>query len=816
MGAGISVASDTASAITDADESVVNKTNVFYNQDQTSNQSVIFNNCSVYAKDNVNIDIDSNMHAAMKQMANTKDPTDISSQVAQTMQQKATSSLGVGTLGYSGAVTKAAAYANIVEAVGNYIVNSAKQQQKQAQTFSCSDSTIVAGGSFNLSELSTGSTTGSQSSTVVNSTTLKNSVDQTIAQSASATSGLTGFGVIGVLIVIAVGCVAVKLIESKSKNESALRNKCCNGEGPCTECATQGEQNNSNSQNNNQNNSQNNSQKNDGECSNVDCGLIQPHHNSHIHSGYLIFYFVVLIILGVLIGVWFIMRQLAPCLDDAICTSKGNVSWRSGCSCNRNQIDQSNVCPFPSSIDGTMSMDMVGYPLKYQYPLTVSDIVSCSAPSMQNILVQYFNPSSSTGTTVSYNSNNGRNLATYNSYVQAYDDTPVIQDVFIAAADYIQKNNSMGDFDNLILMMGKEQGLQAKNLYLALNPLDILVLYAYSGEDVPYATTYANYDAVKTQTYVGLPRIPLAFRWSNKYVGNCSVMSTNYKFHTGSSAPTPDVDPVMCGSMDAASYTSTILQNQNLDSDKCGSALYLYMDVTINTDKNQDPGEQAYMWLDNSDFTLTPTHDEYTNGGVTVSTSDVYAQYKDLSFLKNAEIPMVRFLYTAILARFPKTGLNDSIWGLNAYLDYSSSSVGTQDYCMAKDQILSSSEASGTAGSSLTQFLIRITPSTSSGSNLYSPSTGLKQTSISTLNVLNQQGVTAKSDSMGYCKTAFLNKYVLYGLFALAGFWLIFGGIFLTARYINHKNANSNANNTNNNANSNANNTNSTISKSTA
>ena len=155
MGAGVSIAANTAQAVASAYESVINTTNVVTQQDNTQDQSVTLNACDINAKGDVTINEGAVLTQAMTQIASISSATSVTNDIAQALSQAAAASVGTGVLGIASASNQASTYANMSTNVSNYVSLSAIQATKQKQVFSCNNSTIVAGGNVTISLLST-------------------------------------------------------------------------------------------------------------------------------------------------------------------------------------------------------------------------------------------------------------------------------------------------------------------------------------------------------------------------------------------------------------------------------------------------------------------------------------------------------------------------------------------------------------------------------------------------------------------------------------------------------------------------------------
>lgn len=455
MGAGVSIASNTASAVASAYTNVVNNTNVLQNQSVVQSQSVTLENCDINSKQSNNISMSANLKQSMQQIANVENDTTIANSIAQALAQAATSSVGVGVIGIADSNNTASTYANMSTNVSNYVKFSSKQSSSANQSFTCQNSTIVSSdGGFNLSMQETGDVSQYQADNVMNQTKVSNTITQTIKQTATASTGMSWWVVLAIAIVAIVGGIIFKLKDAKSKATRAIDMQQAIELGCCTRASL------------NISNISGGLNPRSGACAGCDCYKL-AHPEAHISKATVVIYFVGMLLIGGLIGLWYAFAMGRGCLFDDACGDNGGSNFNgmmAGCSCQFElDGDGDQVCK--DSLHAHFSSN--GLPLKYQYPLFIKNQVNDSggctasrrvgAASMQGILVQALATISPTT-----NSNNGKNMDTINNYFcfmaapkeinyvgqsctgsSASMSTP-LQYMYLAAVDYICKNKDNG------------------------------------------------------------------------------------------------------------------------------------------------------------------------------------------------------------------------------------------------------------------------------------------------------------------------------------------------------------------------------------
>lgn len=464
MGLGASIASNTASAVANAYTNVVDQTSVSDDQKTVQTQSVTLENCDVTAGQNVNIAITDRLKQSMHQVATVTDNSTIANDIAQALAQSATAHVGAGVIGISDANNQASTYANMTTNVSNMVKFSAKQATEQTQSFTCQNSTIIAEkGNFNLSELSMGNVSQYTDDQVMNTTNVRNKITQTIKQTATASTGMSWWVILAIAVLLIVGGIIFKLKDAKSKASRAIDMQQAIELGCCTKdqlnisnLSGGGIGDNTNMQ------GMQGMQGPSGNCAGCDCYKL-AHPEAHVSKASVIIYFLGILLIGGLIGVWYALAMGRGCLyDDACGTNLGSGLGGAfaGCSCQFEMSGEGDqVCK--DSLHASFSGN--GLPIKYQYTLFVQDQSksgngckdSTIAPaSLQGMLVSALAAQSTTS-----GSNSGKNMDTLNRYFCYYGlpsstvdlsylsestcmvrHNSQIQNMFKAAVIYIGKN----------------------------------------------------------------------------------------------------------------------------------------------------------------------------------------------------------------------------------------------------------------------------------------------------------------------------------------------------------------------------------------
>lgn len=820
MGAGIAIAANDASAVAKAYTQVLDKTNVFQDQKVIQTQGVDLDNCDITAAKNIGITMSDRMKQSAKQVSNVKNQQSIANDIAQAMTQAATSNIGVGVIGIADSNNRASTYANINTNVANYVVNSSKQSYKSQQTFSCQDSTIVSSnGGVNISELDDGDAEDQQFSTSVDSTVIKNTITQTISQTATSKMGLSWYVLLALAVLALIGGVIWKLKDSKSTADHAVDIKeaielgCCdpNSEldlklkgGAVGAVGASGAAN---------------------ECAGCDCYKLM-HPEMHVSRGSVIVYIIGALLIWGTVGLWYGMVSRRGCLYDDACTAEVGNPLTSGCSCNFD-VDNSSGKGCQDTV-ANAKFSGNGVPLKYQYALFTYNQSSddCGTPpaqsaaSLQGMLIALMRNSSTEA-----NSNNGKNFNTLARYMGlygwsadlafdssrlAYASTQVktllpIQNIFNAAVDFIDNQSDGDSYARLaaVINAGSSTGFRddpgagtnkGANLFAYLCPLRPVF---FGDQDpstvlrnkwmVPSSTNTDQYysDALDntgwpsyssgTPAY-GVLVLP-AFRYgssptkdtdsNNPDAGCCSLHSMTYN-------PNGNTDYTgTCGSggtisdgAEAEDFCSGVGTHSQPDhwNVKYGHGLVSKLpDVTnkeaylsVSTD---DPGDQVKMYAE-------------------------YTRFPDT--LSPQEKSLIRLLWSAILA-YRGGGAVDTIWGLNAFM-VTNGQQSQPDHFYSKASVPPQIFASmnETAGGDHLQNDHTVLQVTMLASSSYDVELGMQQKDCSEGLAVQNQGYTGTAQKIGYCKSWFFNRVTLYTIIAVGIIWTMLLPVFLISRwYIN-------------------------------
>lgn len=489
MGAGISIASNTASAVASAYTSVINDTNVVNDQNVIQTQTVTLENCDMTAKKDINFDVTAKMKQAQTQIGNVTDDTTIANNIAQALNQAATTSVGAGVLGIADSNNQASTYANMSTNIANYVKFSSRQSSTANQSFTCQNSTIISqDGGINLSMQEMGNVQQYQNDSVMNSSHVTNTITQTIKQTATASTGMSWWVVLAIAILAIVAGIIFKLKDAKSNAtraidmQQAIELGCCTrsqldisnlsagGVGSAFKAMGRGINKGLDKVTSGLNSIGTSSRMsgNGGQCAGCDCYKL-AHPEAHISKAIVVIWIVGSLLIGGMIGIWYAIAAGRACLSNDACGANSGSNFNgmmAGCSCSfEEQGDGDVMCK--DSVSGTVNGN--GVPLKYQYPLFVQSQntngdVSCNAPnarpaaSMQAILVHAVANISKYS-----NSNNGKNLDTINRYLYQISGGPAtnLQDLYgdanIAAAVPDLKNMYMAAVHYLDSLQGVDK-----------------------------------------------------------------------------------------------------------------------------------------------------------------------------------------------------------------------------------------------------------------------------------------------------------------------------------------------------------------------
>ena len=586
MGAGISIASNTAAAVASAYTNVVNNTNVTQDQKVVQSQSVTLENCDITAEKDIDMKVTSQMRQSMTQIANVTNDTSIANAVSQALAQAATSSVGVGVIGIADSNNTASTYANMTTNVSNYVKFSSRQSSQANQSFTCQNSTIISKkGGFNLSMQEMGDVSQYQKDSVMNQTHVTNTITQTIKQTATASTGMSWWVLLALAVLAVVAFIVFKLKDAKSKASRAIDMQQAMELGCCTKIELNistiraggvkstmssigmGINKGLNATVNQLNKigTSSGTPQQSAACVGCDCYKL-AHPEAHISRATFVIYLIGIAVLGGLIGIWYAMAIGRGCLSDDACGANLGSNFNgmmAGCSCEFNQTgDGDIVCKdaLPATVNGN------GLPLKYQYNLFVQGTAgqggcasakSYSSSSMQGILVQAL-----ATITNNSNSNSGKNMDTIDQYMnqlQAPSQTPgnlsnylgssdnnqalsSLYNIYSAAVKYI-KTQSGGGFDILNKVIDSQSDdQQVYQLYAFMCPLRPLLFDSSynpivctwpkvpyqqgSPADNPFSSSNLAFPIVDGTTHTTSNTyavyVPPAFRYGDENGGNAS------------------------------------------------------------------------------------------------------------------------------------------------------------------------------------------------------------------------------------------------------------------------------------------------------
>lgn len=789
MGAGYSSSSNVAQSVASAMTSVLDQTNMTFDQEVGQRQTIGFNNCDTFAGGDANFSQTATLNAALKMVADVKDDTNISNDIAQAMTQAAASSVGEMAIGYAGSSNVASTFASMNNNITTTINQSATVLTENEQSFQCNNSTITVGGNLNISQSASTDVDDSAGLSVDNTTQVENSISQTIDQTATSTIGMDmwSFLILGIAAII--GVVIFKVLEARARNQglqdSHVRN--CVVEMAASRSKLKG--------------GDATSKLMVAQTSCPDCvdSCIQVNQSSHlyIHWGWFVTWLVLLIGFGTTIGVWYATVANRGCVHSDSCGLASSSSWASGCSCDLdNVLVTSSTATCKSPVTETISS--VGVPVKYQYPLlysmtsTTGTGESIGSASMQGLVIS----SLKKGQT-EYNSNNGNNLFTLLTYENLWynGNTRVqIQSLFNAAVRYIQGNSSK--FSRLSAALGAQKSANAPTqsaaqlLFRYLNPLRLV----FAGDtDAIYLESImvgGNFSSTPLAADTGSKfstvfQVPPQFRYdptNTTSLGNCSVTTMTY---TNSGQPyTTEYD-----SSDD-NFCSDHARMQYPGADNASDVLTF----------GQAPSSQNFDVLDlisllNGSFLNTEQAYTFQDGnGVKFSPLDVYCRFANLRG-NDSDYGMMRLLYAGILSTQANMGPSTSLWGVNTLMK--TGTATTNDFVYASGVIYDENMANYTGVSQESPVtLITVQADGAVTQGQYDVGAGFAMTSENGT-PLSGQGFKATSDGIGYCRSAFYNESTLAVMWAVFAFWLLlFPGYILIRYYVGESQTTANRRNT--------------------
>lgn len=195
---GAAQSSNTAKSVAKIANSISSNTSTTNSQVQSVKDTVEINDCNI--GHGVNIDIVQQTIAKSRQIIDAFQQTNIQNNIAQQMQQEAQSTVGSLGIGYAEASNYVSTYASTTNDVVNMVYTFNSQAAFYNTTIVCDGSTI--GGEFNIDLSTISNFWNDQGVTSQQITSIANSIDQKISQTAkSKVEGLAGF-LIGLIALI--------------------------------------------------------------------------------------------------------------------------------------------------------------------------------------------------------------------------------------------------------------------------------------------------------------------------------------------------------------------------------------------------------------------------------------------------------------------------------------------------------------------------------------------------------------------------------------------------------------------------------------
>jgi hypothetical protein len=789
MGAGYSTSENVAEAVADAYTSVLNSTNTSFDQDVGQTETIGFNNCDTFVGGDANISQTETLSAALDITANVTDTTNIANDIAQVLTQSAQSSVGEMAIGYAGASNVASTYAAMNTNISNYVTQSATVTTQNEQSFECNNSTITVQGDLNLSQIETSSVADIENTTVVNATTVENTISQSIEQTASATTGMDmwSFLILGIFAIV--GIVIFKILETRARNQS-LHDR--NTQNCVMEMArTQSKQSFHGGEPNSNTYSSGRYLSAQASCPTCVDRCIQVNQSSHlyIHWGWFIVWIVLLIGFASVLGVWYGEVAGRGCLNSESCSSTSSSSWASGCSCDMDNVLYQSSVTCKSPVVETITS--LGVPVKYQYPLlysmtsgeTASTSNSVGSASLQGMVVSSFK----LGQT-EYNSNNGNNLFTLLTYENLWyngNAAVQIQALFQAAVSYIEGRYGQTDgFTNLyqvITASGTTASATTKAhlLFQYMNPLRLEYADA-SGSYLEPTTTGLSMPTMADVSGTQVYPVPPQFRFNTvdtTSLGSCSITTMTYVTSGGSLFTTEydASDPSFCTdnarmlypSGDAAAYILTLAS------------------TTGNETTQTFQVDDLLTLLSGSFNSLSQSYAFYDSNGDGYTPLDVYCRWADITSTNSHDYGLMRLLWAGVLSTQTNMGASQTLWGINTSL--SVPNYTTYDYAYAGGEIYNEFNlpASGIPQDSMPTTLISVEADQGVSEGGYEVSDGFAMAALGSSTVLSGQGFTATSAGLGYCRDWFYNESTLTALWVTLIFWfLLFPGYIAIRAYV--------------------------------
>ena len=207
---GASISSNAAAMVADVYSSSTSTTTITDVNSNASSQTMVFDNCTVTAGDDINITQAMTQVQNIQQTASVQNTQLSTTSVDQSLIQEAQSSVSSWGIGVASASNAMSVATSVSTSVKNAVDVSFSNLNSSAQAILCSNSTMNSGGNVNISQSGAQAITATQVSTSTNLQSVTTDVSQSATQTATATvSGLDFMGMIvaGIVLVVVIGIV---------------------------------------------------------------------------------------------------------------------------------------------------------------------------------------------------------------------------------------------------------------------------------------------------------------------------------------------------------------------------------------------------------------------------------------------------------------------------------------------------------------------------------------------------------------------------------------------------------------------------------
>lgn len=168
--------------------------------------NIEFRNCTVRAKGNINFKQDASIIQQVTQINKSLQNASVLNDIAQTVQQTSSSTVGALGIGFASANNSVNATVNCTSLIAQNLSNTSNQYASVGNKIDCENSTFISGGNFNIDQSTTGSFLSNQMMAGQQTATISNKISQDIKQKATAkVEGLAGLLLAIALIIGALG-----------------------------------------------------------------------------------------------------------------------------------------------------------------------------------------------------------------------------------------------------------------------------------------------------------------------------------------------------------------------------------------------------------------------------------------------------------------------------------------------------------------------------------------------------------------------------------------------------------------------------------